>query len=818
MERYHGSENRTTETYLIQGANSNPHLTATPSLEEFDFMDNEMAPEFIVDQGPYYPAATNYYGYYCTGFESPSEWDDHNRFFALDGPDPHYAGLQTESLPYVYYTPSYGYAQSPYNPYNPYIPGAVGADGSFVGAQQYFSGPAYQQPSSPAYLPVIVQPRPDILPNTSFGTLNSGPSSASRPDSPGPKHTPLPTSAFMTMPHPRSAPPDGRADPSQPPSNQIHSYAKISEGLQVNVVPSKQPVLHGTLTSSSVPHSTSSQVTQGRNGTGSVPVADPSSFGRVPSLHNQLKVALPANNLADFVPSARGWATVDKFRPRSQFGGALNSGNGSPDVFGEQNRGPRTNRLKNSWPSPISVKAYTTKAGSSNAQGNILIYIDQFNREDFPVNYANAKFFVIKSYSEDDVHKSIKYNVWSSTPNGNKRLGSAYEDAQRISGGKRGHCPIFLFFSVNASGQFCGVAEMIGPVDFEKDMDFWQQDKWSGSFPVTWHVIKDVPNSHFRHIILENNENKPVTNSRDTQEIGCMRGIEMLNIFKGYMSKTSILDDFMYYEERQRIMLDEKSRLVNNSNYDSSDFLPTFVPSSKSTTAEKHPKADEKPFVPSSKPNASFEQPSKADEKLFVPSGKLNATIEQPPKADAKPFVPSSKPEATIEQSPKADVKHSVPSGKQNATTLEQPPKADDKRTKHNDMNRSGKTVVGEEQVMTELDIRTSSSSRKDTKHEGVEDVNEATSIMKISSLSIGSRGLKEGNADKSKGNADKSGCVTGGPAPIDVVTVGSMPVKVNGFVNSSSAILTVGTISIDPKALKLKKPDNFTNGSNPSC
>ena len=62
---------------------------------------------------------------------------------------------------------------------------------------------------------------------------------------------------------------------------------------------------------------------------------------------------------------------------------------------------------------------------------------------------------------------------------------------------------------------------MTGPVDFHKDMDFWQQDKWSGSFPVKWHIIKDVPNPHFRHIILENNEHKPVTNSRDTQEVCC---------------------------------------------------------------------------------------------------------------------------------------------------------------------------------------------------------------------------------------------------------------------------------------------------------
>lgn len=60
---------------------------------------------------------------------------------------------------------------------------------------------------------------------------------------------------------------------------------------------------------------------------------------------------------------------------------------------------------------------------------------------------------------------------------------------------------------------------MTGAVDFHKDTDFWQQDKWSGSFPVKWHIIKDVPNPNFRHIILENNENKPVTNSTDTQEV-----------------------------------------------------------------------------------------------------------------------------------------------------------------------------------------------------------------------------------------------------------------------------------------------------------
>jgi YTH domain-containing family protein len=72
---------------------------------------------------------------------------------------------------------------------------------------------------------------------------------------------------------------------------------------------------------------------------------------------------------------------------------------------------------------------------------------------------------------------------------------------------------------VNSSGHFCGVAEMIGPVNFDKSVDYWQNERWNGQFPVKWHIVKDVPNNIVRHIILENNENKRVTNSRDTQEV-----------------------------------------------------------------------------------------------------------------------------------------------------------------------------------------------------------------------------------------------------------------------------------------------------------
>jgi len=172
---------------------------------------------------------------------------------------------------------------------------------------------------------------------------------------------------------------------------------------------------------------------------------------------------------------------------------------------------------------------------------------ETINPPEFDINPKFARFFVIKSYSEDDVHKSIKYGVWASTDVGNRRLDQAYRDT-----GKKG--PIYLFFSVNASGQFSGMAQMESTLDYTKKFGVWAQDKWSGTFLLKWTFIKDIPNSQFRHIVLANNENKPVTNSRDTQEIMLDQGREMLRIFHQYKSKTSILDDFGFYDKRQELM------------------------------------------------------------------------------------------------------------------------------------------------------------------------------------------------------------------------------------------------------------------------
>ncbi|KAL8492684.1 hypothetical protein ACS0TY_024032 [Phlomoides rotata] len=263
-----------------------------------------------------------------------------------------------------------------------------------------------------------------------------------------------------------------------------------------------------------------------------------------------------------FTPSGSYQSTLGSSSNRIRFAGDKggrrerdrDTVNISADTLGissDRNRGPRA--LK---PTSKNAPEEGSSANIKDVESTSRFHVQHFNSPEFATDYDQAKFFVIKSFSEDNIHKSIKYNVWASTPLGNRKLDAAYHEAKEMESS----CPVFLFFSVNASGQFCGVAEMIGPVDFDNDADYWQQDRWSGQFPVKWHIIKDVPNSRFRHILLENNDNKPVTHSRDSQEVKLEHGIEMLKIFKNHDADTSLLDDFNFYDEREKTLLERKAK------------------------------------------------------------------------------------------------------------------------------------------------------------------------------------------------------------------------------------------------------------------
>ena len=174
----------------------------------------------------------------------------------------------------------------------------------------------------------------------------------------------------------------------------------------------------------------------------------------------------------------------------------------------------------------------------------------------------NSKFFVIKSFSEEDVHKSIKYGVWSSSKNGNLTLSNAFQITKEKNGN------VYLFFSCNGSGRYVGIAKMKTPCDEHRTFEFWTQDgKWTGLFDVEWLFIKDVPFKEFKEIIItmKDGEIKPISNARDTQEIPFEQAKIMVEKISKYQNSNTILEHFEFYDIRQE---NYEKNMQMRKNYD----------------------------------------------------------------------------------------------------------------------------------------------------------------------------------------------------------------------------------------------------------
>lgn len=156
-------------------------------------------------------------------------------------------------------------------------------------------------------------------------------------------------------------------------------------------------------------------------------------MGRSSSLANPRRPDFPHTN---YRPNGRVSSVNDRFLLRDKFR------SGESEISMELTRGPR-GQYNN-----LPLQSLAVKDAFA-----IPICRDQYNLPDFHTEYETAQFYVIKSFNEDDIHKCIKYDVWTSTPNGNKKLNAAFHDAEdklRQTGIK---CPVFLFFSV--SSNFC---------------------------------------------------------------------------------------------------------------------------------------------------------------------------------------------------------------------------------------------------------------------------------------------------------------------------------------------------------------------------
>jgi hypothetical protein len=166
----------------------------------------------------------------------------------------------------------------------------------------------------------------------------------------------------------------------------------------------------------------------------------------------------------------------------------------------------------------------------------------------------DSAIFLIKGFTEEDIHKAIKYKVWSSTNYGNSKLNNEFKNGKQV----------YLLFSAYKTSQFTGLAQMKSEVNFKNVFPLWARDNWRGTFEIEWQMVKDVPFKEFRNIKCEpkekklngdynfiNYSTKSLLNSPDCQRIETSEGNEIIDIMQDYQNRNSILEHFEHYDTRQ---------------------------------------------------------------------------------------------------------------------------------------------------------------------------------------------------------------------------------------------------------------------------
>ena len=145
---------------------------------------------------------------------------------------------------------------------------------------------------------------------------------------------------------------------------------------------------------------------------------------------------------------------------------------------------------------------------------------------------------VIRSGNDDNIHKAIKYGIWTTTFKNKNKLEEYWYDHQ-----SRG-TDTYLFFSAVKSGHFEGVARLASGYH-EETFPFWwenQHGKFKGHFDIEWLYIKDLTYRHFEG--LKNQEGEDVTKSKDCDELSMEVTRRMFNSYANYSKDKSIFTSF----------------------------------------------------------------------------------------------------------------------------------------------------------------------------------------------------------------------------------------------------------------------------------
>ncbi len=108
--------------------------------------------------------------------------------------------------------------------------------------------------------------------------------------------------------------------------------------------------------------------------------------------------------------------------------------------------------------------------------------LENFNQKVQTAHFQDGQFFVIRSKNRDDIHKAIKYGIWTSSFYNNKKFREAFTQG-----------PVYFIFTILKTNKFVGVAKLTDKPDLHTEFPYWGEiGKWKGIMKIKWIFVRDV--------------------------------------------------------------------------------------------------------------------------------------------------------------------------------------------------------------------------------------------------------------------------------------------------------------------------------------
>lgn len=168
--------------------------------------------------------------------------------------------------------------------------------------------------------------------------------------------------------------------------------------------------------------------------------------------------------------------------------------------------------------------------------------------------YEDAYFFVMRSSAYDDIHKAMKYGIWTSTPENIKLLSDTYKKAMSE---KR---KVVLFFRVVSDNVFNGAAELTSDYIEEQQFDlWWNKIKWKGIFNLHWIYVKNIELNYLSQM----EGDKKIYELIDGSSLSSDNGLLILGLFQHYDYKyqSSIFNFFSLFDQREDALIKTRTSI-----------------------------------------------------------------------------------------------------------------------------------------------------------------------------------------------------------------------------------------------------------------